>query len=177
MARVTYLIYKNLAEINELPPGEAVKTFLDCCGSQRWAETMANARPFPTLERLFDTAEETWFSLPTADHLEAFAAHPEIGEGAPSETLGERPAAWSTTEQTGVDDSGTDTRTELAEVNRLYHEKFGFIFIVCATGKTAEEMLAIAKARIRNSTETELKLAAEEQNKITRIRLEKLLEK
>jgi len=75
-----------------------------------------------------------------------------------------------------VAEAAEATRDALAEVNRLYHEKFGFIFIVCATGKTAEDMLAIAKARLRNSVETELKLAAEEQNKITRIRLEKLLE-
>jgi OHCU decarboxylase len=177
MARVTYAIYKNLAEINELLPEEALTTFLDCCGSDRWAETMANSRPFPTLERLFDMAEETWFSLPTADHLEAYAAHPKIGDPKPNSVQGERSAAWSSTEQSGIDDAGTETKAQLAEVNRLYHERFGFIFIVCATGKTAEEMLAIAKARSRNSLETELKLAAEEQNKITRIRLEKLLER
>ena len=177
MARVTYAIYKNLAEINELPTEEALKTFLDCCGSRRWAETMTGARPFPTLERLFHLAEETWFSLSTVDHLEAFAAHPKIGDRKPGDRQGERAAAWSSSEQSAVDQANTNTTAELAEINRLYHDKFGFIFIVCATGKSAEEMLAIAKARIRNSIETELKIAAEEQNKITRIRLEKLLEK
>lgn len=177
MARVTYPIYKNLAEINELPPEDALKVFLDCCGSARWAEAMTDARPFPALERLFGTAEETWFSLSTVDHLEAFAAHPKIGDLRPAVRQGENSAAWSSTEQSGIGEAGANTIAELAETNRLYHDKFGFIFIVCATGKSGEEMLAIARARIRNSTETELEIAAEEQNKITRIRLEKLLEK
>jgi OHCU decarboxylase len=174
---VTYLIYKNLAELNELPRDAALKTMLACCGSRRWAEAMTDARPFRSLEHLFHEAEEAWFSLPTADHLEAFAAHPKIGDSQPAASQQERSADWSLGEQSGVEDAEQTTRAELAEVNRLYHEKFGFIFIVCATGKSADEMLAIAKARVRNSVETELKIAAEEQNKITRIRLEKLLER
>jgi len=138
---------------------------------------MADARPFLTLEHLFATAEDNWFSLSAVDHLEAFASHPKIGETKPAPAQGERSAGWSSGEQQGVSTAAEDTKAALAEVNRLYHEKFGFIFIVCATGKTAEEMLAIARARVRNSVETELKIAAEEQNKITRIRLEKLLER
>ncbi len=173
---MTYLIYKNLADLNELSRDEAMKAFIDCCGSQRWAEAMTDARPFRSLEHLFGEAEEAWFSLPTADHLEAFAAHPKIGDSKPAATQGERAANWSAGEQGSLADATGDLRVQLAEVNRLYHEKFGFIFIVCATGKTADEMLAIARARIRNSAETELKIAAEEQNKITRIRLEKVLE-
>jgi OHCU decarboxylase len=177
MGRVTYLIYKNLADLNELPRDEAVKAMLDCCGSQKWAESMADKRAFRSLEHLFHEAEEIWFSLSTVDHLEAFAAHPKIGDSKPAATQGANAAQWSGAEQAGASDALDETRAALAEVNRLYQEKFGFIFIVCATGKSAEEMLAIAKARIGNSVETELKIAAEEQNKITRIRLEKLLER
>lgn len=172
---MTYLIYKNLAAINELPPEEAVQTFLDCCGSRKWAEDMADERPFRTLEHLFHAAEETWFSLSTVDHLEAFSAHPNIGERKDG-SEGGRFAEWSSEEQAGAANTRDETKAALADVNRLYHEKFGFIFIVCATGKSAEEMLAIAKARIRNSVETELKIAAEEQSKITKLRLEKILE-
>lgn len=174
---MSYQVYKNLAELDELDADEAVRTFLDCCGSRRWAESMAEARPFKTLERLFHTAEDKWFALSSADHLEAFASHPKIGSSEPASAQAERSAEWSSGEQSGVAEAADATRDELAEVNRLYQEKFGFIFIVCATGKSADEMLAIAKARIRNSVETELKIAAEEQNKITRIRLEKILER
>ncbi len=174
---MTYLIYKNLADLNELPAEQARSTFLDCCGSQTWADRMTDARPYPTLEALFSAAEETWFALSTVDHLEAFAAHPKIGESKAAPTQGAQAANWSSGEQSSVSSADDETLTELTEINRLYHEKFGFIFIVCATGKSADEMLAIAKARIRNSAETELRIAAEEQHKITRFRLEKLLEK
>ena len=174
---MTYLIYKNLAELNELSRAEALGAMLDCCGSQRWAEAMTDARPFRSLEHLFTAAEETWFALPTADHLEAFAAHPKIGASKPATTQGERSAGWSSSEQSAMKHAGQTTVAELAEINRLYHEKFGFIFIVCATDRSADEMLAIARARIRNSVETELKIATEEQHKITLLRLEKLLEK
>ena len=176
MACVRYLIYKNLAELNDLPQEEAIKTLLDCCGSHKWAESMADERPFQTLEHLFHAAEEKWFCLSTVDHLEAFAAHPKIGE-TKSAIHGERFAEWSADEQAGASTAEDPTKAALAEVNRLYHEKFGFIFIVCATGKSADEMLAIAKARVRNSVETELKIAAEEQSKITKLRIEKLLER
>jgi OHCU decarboxylase len=173
---MSYRIYKNLARLDEVDSDEAIRVLIDCCGSLRWAESMAHERPFHTLERLFDTAEEKWFSLPASDHLEAFGSHPKIGDEKPAAAQAGRAAAWSSDEQSGIGDAVDATRAQLAEVNRLYHEKFGFIFIVCATGKTADEMLAIARARLGNSVETELRLAAEEQNKITRIRLEKLLE-
>lgn len=177
MAGVTYFVYKNLAELNELAREEAVTTLLDCCGSHKWAESMADARPFRTLEHLFVEAEERWFALSPVDHLEAFAAHPEIGDTRRAATQGETAADWSSGEQQGTASADNETRAALADVNHLYQEKFGFIFIVCATGKSAEEMLAIARARVRNSLETELRIAAEEQKRITRLRLEKLLER
>lgn len=137
---------------------------------------MADSRPFEMLENLFETAEQTWFALSTADHLEAFAAHPKIGSTKPAASQKKQAADWSAGEQSGVSDAGDDVKQQLADANRLYEEKFGFIFIVCATGKSADEMLAVCRARTRNSVETELKLAAIEQWKITEIRLNKLLE-
>jgi OHCU decarboxylase len=174
---VSYPIYKNLASLNELPPGDAETAFLDCCGSHEWARRMAEARPFPMLEDLFVAAEKIWFSLAPADRLEAFAAHPKIGSKKHAPVQKKRAAKWSGGEQAGMDAASDEVRTQLAEVNRLYEDKFGFIFIVCATGRSADEMAAIARARLGNSLETEIQLAAEEQAKITEIRLGKLLEK
>ena len=138
---------------------------------------MTAARPFVLLENLFEEAENMWFSLSTADHLEAFAAHPKIGSSKPATTQNNRAAEWSAGEQSGVHSAENDLREQLAEANRLYQAKFGFIFIICASGKLADEMLAICRARFGKSVETELRIAAEEQHKITEIRLKKLLEK
>ncbi len=172
-----FKIYKNLAWLNELPDEEAERAFRDCCGSSVWAEMMAASRPFPMLEDLYQRAEKVWFSLPVADHLEAFASHPKIGSNKAAGKQAERAADWSSKEQASVDATTNDVRKHLADANRLYEEKFGFIFIVCASGKTADEMLAICRARLGNSVETELQIAAEEQAKITGLRLDKLLEK
>ena len=172
-----FRIYKNLAWLNDLIYAEAEKTFLDCCGSTEWARQMADARPFAMLEHLFTLAESKWFSLSPADHLEAFAAHPKIGSKKAAEKQQARSAQWSAGEQASVNGSAESILNALAEANRLYQDKFGFIFIVCATGKTADEMLAICKARLGNSVETELNIAAVEQSKITEIRLKKLLER
>ncbi|MFN2501622.1 MAG: 2-oxo-4-hydroxy-4-carboxy-5-ureidoimidazoline decarboxylase [Pyrinomonadaceae bacterium] len=173
----SYQIYKNLAWLNELSSRDAESVFLDCCGSSYWARRMAEQRPFPLLAALFDAAERTWFALSPADWLEAFAAHPQIGTNKKPPSQGSISAGWSQVEQSGMDATDGSIHEQMAEANRLYHEKFGFIFIVCATGKSADEMLAICRARYRNSTETELRLAAEEQRKITAIRLTKLLER
>lgn len=173
----TFQIYKNLAWLNDLPEDEAESAFRDCCGSARWASRMTLARPFRMLDDLYETAEKVWWSLSPGDHLEAFSAHPQIGSKKTG--AGQRPnsAHWSKGEQLQVAGATATVRRELAEANRLYEKKFGFIFIVCATGKTADEMLAICKARLGNSVETEIRLAAEEQRKITEIRLNKLLER
>jgi OHCU decarboxylase len=170
-------VYKNLAWLNDLPAKRAEAAFLDCCGSTEWARRMALARPFPMLEQLFRASEDIWFSLTPADWLEAFAAHPKIGAKAAAPSQKKRAATWSKGEQAGMDGAKGTVKKQLAAVNRLYLEKFGFIFIVCATGRSADEMLAICKARIGNSAATELKIASEEQLKITEIRLNKLLEK
>ena len=172
-----FQVYKNLAWLNELTADEAEKAFLDCCGSTAWARRMAAGRPYAMLDDLYFAADKAWFSLPVADHLEAFASHPKIGSkrAAPDQPI--KSAEWSKGEQASVDSADKAVREQLAEANRLYEDKFGFIFIVCATDKTAVEMLAICRARFGNSAATELQIAAEEQAKITEIRLNKLLEK
>lgn len=172
----TYQIYKNLAWLNELPQEEAELIFRDCCGSKTWARRMISARPFPMLKNLFEAAETIWFALSPADWLEAFAAHPKIGSSEPAPAQKMLAADWSSGEQSGMETAESDVRTQLAELNRWYEDKFRFIFIVCATGKSADEMLAIARARLGNSAETEFRIAAVEQQKITEIRLRKLLE-
>ncbi len=170
-------IYKNLERLNKLPKEKAESTLRDCCGSTEWARRMAQARPFKMVENLYQSAENIWFSLSSIDHLEAFAAHPQIGSKKAALKQQTKSAAWSSGEQSGMVTAVDNIKSELAEANRLYLEKFGFIFIVCATGKSADEMLAICKARLGNSAATELQIAAEEQRKITEIRLNKLLEK
>ena len=173
---MSYRVYKNLASLNHLPLREAENNLRDCCGSAEWARRMAAARPFAMLDDLYRAAEKIWFSLPTADQLEAFAAHPKIGSKKADAKQPAKSADWSKSEQSGAASATADVRDGLAECNRLYQDKFGFIFIVCATGKTADEMLAICRARLGNSVETELRIAAAEQAKITEIRLNKLLE-
>lgn len=160
-----------------MPADEAEAAFVDCCGSSEWARRMTAARPFSMVEDLYQTAAKVWFAQSRADHLEAFAAHPKIGSSEPAASQKVLAAKWSEGEQSAVNLATDAVREELHEANRLYENKFGFIFIVCATGKTADEMLAICRARLGNSVETELTIAAEEQLKITELRLGKLLEK
>ena len=174
---MSFEIYKNLAWLNELPHAEAESVFRDCCGSTVWASRMAECRPFVMLENLYAAADDIWFSLSPADHLEAFAAHPQIGSKNAAPSQKKQAAYWSAGEQSGVSNAAENVREQLADANRLYKNKFGFIFIVYASGKTADEMLAICRARLGNSVETELKIAAQEQHKITETRLNKLLEK
>ncbi len=138
---------------------------------------MAESRPFAMLDNLFNRADEIWSKLSTADYLEAFEAHPKIGSKKPAAVQQFRATSWSAGEQAGMDDAESPVRDRLDEANGLYEAKFGFIFIVCATGKSAGEMLVICQSRLGNSLETELKIAAEEQRKITGIRLGKLLER
>jgi OHCU decarboxylase len=150
-----------------LSPAEARQALLRCCGSRRWVELMMAERPWPSTEALQACADRVWATMDRADLLEAFAAHPRIGAGAAS--------GWSGQEQAGVRDAGTDTSQALAAGNLEYFERHGFIFIVCATGQSAAELLAALRARLGNDTETELRLAAAEQAKITRLRLAKLV--
>ena len=164
-----------LAGLNALPAAEADAAFLACCGSTRWAREMASRRPFGDAAALAAAADEAWWSLDPEDWDEAFRAHPRIGERKAAPSQGARAAAWSSQEQAGAAAAGEDVAAALAEGNHAYEARFGRIYIVCATGKTAEEMLAILRARLANDDATELRAAAAEQAKITRLRLEKLL--
>jgi OHCU decarboxylase len=131
-------------------------------------------RPFGTLHVLLHTAEELWWSLGTDDWREAFDYHPRIGEQSAAAPQSARAQDWSADEQRGAASGGEDVRRELAEGNREYERRFGHIYLVCATGKSAEEMLTLLRTRLTNDPATELRVAAGEQAKITRLRLEKM---
>ena len=165
----------SLDSLNELPRPDAEAEFLKCCGSTRWARAMTAARPFATEPEVFARADDISSSLEDADWLEAFRAHPKIGEQKAAAVQSHQEQKWSAQEQSGVAEASAGTIAQLAERNREYEDRFGFIFIVCASGKSPDEMLAILNSRIDNDPRSELRIASEEQRKITRLRLEKLL--
>jgi len=156
-----------LAAWNGLLEEDAASVLLAFCGCRKWARCVARARPLEGRGALFRAAEGCWTGLAEADWLEAIAGHPPIG--APN--LVGLPAR----EQSAVRGAPVETLSELAHANRDYRERFGWTFLVCATGKTAEEMLSLCRERIHNDHRTELAVAAEEQKKITRLRIEKWL--
>ncbi len=166
----------SVAELDAMPPAQAAELLAECCGSSRWVSEMSMRRPFGSRGAVDAAADEIWQALEAGDWLEAFASHPRIGERSSAFRQGERGSAWAAGEQSGVERARQDVRDGLAAANREYEERFGHIYIVCATGKTGEEMLALALARLRNSPAEELSVAAEEQRKITRLRLDKLLD-
>jgi OHCU decarboxylase len=166
---------EGLARLNALDAEACARELLKCCGAQAWAREMTARRPFEDTEELMLTADQVWWSLGTRDWHEAFASHPKIGERKSARAQSEHAAAWSAREQAGARDATQTTLDELAEANRAYEAKFGHIFIVCATGKTAAQMLTLLRARLPNDPGIELRNAAAEQRKITRLRLEKLL--
>lgn len=160
----------------------ARRELLRCCGAERWASGMLQRRPFASNDELKRRAREVWSSLDRADYLAAFAQHPEIGADLdklrekfvdrarePASTVG-----WSSAEQAGMSSASEHTLSALRDANLAYKARFGFIFIVCATGKSADEMLALLRARMANELDHELHVAAQEQAKITELRLEKL---
>ena len=156
-------------ELNRLDNARARAEFLRCCGSTRWAAAMTDARPFENVDALRARGDEVWRSLGPPDWLEAFAAHPKIGER-------RAVSAWSSAEQSGMQSADDEVRARIERLNAAYEKRFGFIFIVCAAGKAPGEMLAILERRIANQPESELPLAAEEQRKITALRLAKLVD-
>lgn len=163
-----------LDELNGLPEAEALDAFGICCGSSRWAREMASRRPYGTREALFDAAGRRWAALTKPDRLEAFEHHPRIGERQLREKFGAT-APWAGQEQSGVRTATEDLLAALAQGNRDYERRFGHIFLVCATGKSAAEMLEILRRRMANASDVEFEEACGEQAKITRLRLEKLL--
>ncbi len=167
---------EKLEELNHASRETAESALLNCCGSRQWARKMAEARPFANVSSLLNQAEQIWQNLETKDWLEAFAAHPKIGAKKAIPHQSAQSVEWSESEQSCTNIATNSVRAELEEANRLYEEKFGFIFIVCATGKSAEEMLEICRHRLDNADDAEIRIAADEQRKITKIRLKKLLE-
>jgi 2-oxo-4-hydroxy-4-carboxy-5-ureidoimidazoline decarboxylase len=159
---------------------EAAKQILPCCGSTAWADGISARRPLPDEATLLAASDETWRNLTEADWMEAFRSHPRIGESRSGESRTAQPAAgqfsaWSTQEQQDVTAARDAIKLELAKANREYERRFNHIFIVCATGKSATEILAILRNRLRNDAGTELHEAAEQQRLITHIRLKKWL--
>ena len=164
-----------LAELNALPHDRAEEELRKCCGSTVWAGRMSRSRPFASFDRLTQAAGEIWWRLDRADWMEAFRAHPQIGGRQAAAHTSAEAQAWSVQEQAGISRAGVRLASELEEANQEYLAKFGYIFIVCASGKSADEMLSILRSRLPNSPDQEIRVAAEEQNKITCLRLEKLL--
>ncbi len=161
------LPHPGLSALDAMPAAEANAAFLKVCGSHRWADAMTAARPFEDVAALQRLGDRTWWTLGEVDHHQAFAAHPRIGEGGNSR--------WSSDEQQGAADAQAQVLADLADANREYFDRFGFIFIICATGRTAEQMLAAIEKRIENTHAEERSTASEEQAKIIRLRLTKLV--
>ena len=165
----------DIQSLNTLPIDQANHLFLQCCTSEKWIEKMVASRPFTNRSSLRETADHIWGNLTEKDYLQAFEGHPKIGD------VGSLKAKYANTkelasgEQSGANSATDEIIAELANSNSAYEEKYGFIFIVCATGKSATEMLALLQDRLNNDRQKELEIASEEQRKIFHLRLEKLL--
>lgn len=157
---------------NEASADAALEAMLACCGARRWAQATVARRPIWTVAELSAAADEEWARMEESDWMEAFACHPRIG-GRKAAHASEQSSAWSRQEQASTGEAAERVLAELAAGNELYEQRFGFTYIVCATGKNAEEMLAILNRRLNNDRAGELREAAEQQRQITRIRLEK----
>ena len=164
-----------LPSLNALSAQDAREALLRCCGSKRWAEGMLARRPFASEKALLDAADQVWRGLSKEDFLEAFAHHPRIGGKDALRAKFAATRTWAQGEQAGAAAASEATLDALSAGNARYEERFGFVFIVCATGKSADEMLALLQARQSNEPQAELRIAAGEQAKITAIRLKKLL--
>jgi 2-oxo-4-hydroxy-4-carboxy-5-ureidoimidazoline decarboxylase len=162
-----------LARWNALPHEEAAREILACCGSRAWAASMASNRPMDEEAALLAVSDEIWRGLGEADWLEAFKSHPRIGETSAEKDSATQSSAWSAREQQKAATADEALKMALKWGNREYEQKFGRIFIVCATGKSASEILEILRRRLHNDEATELQLAAEEQRQIMHIRLKK----
>ena len=163
-----------IAEFDHLEFDHKKELLTKCCGSAAWVAKMLDEPFAEDLVDLEETAEETWYDCTEADWLEAFSHHPKIGDIQSLKEKFSNTAAWASKEQGSVDTAPENVLHQLAKANEEYEQKFGYIFIVCATGKSAEEMLAILQGRLPNDAVDEIKIAAEEQLKITKLRLEKL---
>ena len=163
-----------LAEWNGLGLDDAADVILPCNGSAVWATLVAYNRPFDSPANLFTTSDKVWRSLPEEDWQEAFDSHPRLGESR-AKAATEKSLNWSAGEQSAANPDDA-AREALAEGNREYEAKFGRIFLLCATGRSAAEMLAILRERMQNDAATELREAAEQQRLITQLRLRRWLQ-
>ncbi len=162
-----------LARWNGLPQEEAVREIFPCCGSKTWAASMVSKRPIRDEASLIATSDAIWRGLGEPDWLEAFRSHPRIGESHTEKASAEQSSAWSAQEQQKAATADEAVKMALKWGNREYEQKFGRLFIVCATGKSASEILEILRRRLHNDEATELRQAAEEQRQIMHIRLKK----
>ena len=165
-----------LSEFNLLPNEKVKELLFNCCGCTAWAEQLAQEIPFSSVHELKHKSDNIWFSCDFKSWMEAFTHHPKIGD---LKSLEEKFAATkhlASAEQSGVESSTGEVLIQLREGNEQYEEKFGYIFIVCATGKSAHEMLILLQQRLKNDRSDEIKISINEQNKITHLRFNKLFE-
>ena len=164
-----------MIHFNDLSEKEAIKLLEQCNTSEKWCKNVAGMRPFGDFDALLETADEVWSQSTESDLLQAFEGHPEIGDVSTLREKYRNTAASAGHEQSGVNNAREETLQALSRDNKAYKDRFGFIFIVCASGKSATEMLQLLQNRLPNTREKELQNAAEEQSKITHIRLKKLI--
>jgi 2-oxo-4-hydroxy-4-carboxy-5-ureidoimidazoline decarboxylase len=162
-----------LADWNEQPDAAALGPLLACCGSHAFAEAIVQARPYADINSLLAKADAVWWSLAETDWLEAFACHPRIGE--PAKDTSRQFSAWSAEEQSAARVAAESILQSIARKNRDYESRHGFIYIVCANGRSADDLLVTLDRRLHNSTEAELREAAEQQRQITALRIRKWL--
>ena len=160
---------RQLRWFNELSDDEVIGALLLVCHSRKWAVQVAERRPYSDVDALLAAADDTWMALPPGDWLEALDAHPRIGE------RGGKSAEFSQREQAGIGAAGEDVQSSIAAGNVEYEERFGHVFLISAEGRSAEEILANLRVRLGNDPDTELRIAAEEHRRITRLRLQRLL--
>jgi OHCU decarboxylase len=163
-----------LEQLNLLHESQAERRLLACCGSRAWARGVAAGRPYYSFTELLATSDRVWSQLTPDDWREAFARHPRIGDS--SASARNTAEHWSEREQARARSGNAATLAELAELNAEYEDRFGHVFLICATAKTADQILDRARERLNNDPETELRIAAEEQRLITHLRLRKLLD-
>lgn len=168
--------------LNKLNEQDLKDALFRCCGSTKWVDGMVAQRPFDSPNGLHAKAKQVYATLEPADYLEAFSHHPRIGGDLDklrekfATTADWSPADWSANEQASVKQASEEVLKRLASGNDAYYEKYGYIFIVCATGKSAQEMLDLLEARLPNDPAEEIKIAAGEQEKIMGLRLDKLVD-
>ena len=163
-----------LTQINALDTPEAHAVLGDFCGAPAWTGRMAAARPFATADAIFAAADAAGDDLTDDDWREAFRHHPRIGERHAERGISAGATGMSSQEQARVDGAAEAERAALAEANREYESRFGHVFIVCAAGRSAGEILSMLRERMRNDPASELRVAAGEQKRITRLRMERL---